>query len=276
MAELKAQVTKFLAQGLITPSSSPYGAPVLFIPKPDGSLRFCLDYRALNKITAKLRYPLPRIDDLLDSARGSQFFSALDLAGGYYQIRIAEEDVPKTAFCTPFGHYEWRVLPMGLSNAPSTFVQAMNSVFEKYIGDFVLVYLDDILIMSRTPEDHLEHLRVVFSTLREHNFQVKLSKCKFFKEQIKYLGHILSKEGVRPNPAKGSKSCKIGLFPPMPLKSNNSWAWLTISASSYPTSHAWQHPFMPCAKGAHEGVSAHAMPPPPRPPPLFLRGKGPS
>ncbi len=203
MQELRKQVTEFLSKGIVTPSNSPFGAPVLFIPKPNGGgLRFCLDYRALNDLTVKLRYPLPRIDDLLDAARGAECFSALDLASGYYQIRIAEEDIPKTAFSTPFGHFEWRVLPMGLTNAPSSFMRAMNTVFEPYLQDFVLVYLDDILIMSKTPDQHLVHLRRVFEKLREYRFQVKLSKCKFLKDQIKYLGHILSKDGVRPDPGK--------------------------------------------------------------------------
>jgi hypothetical protein len=202
LQELRTQVAEFLAKGIITPSNSPFGAPVLFVPKPGGGLRFTLDYRALNDLTVKLRYPLPRIDDLLDAARGAQYFSALDMASGFYQVPIAEEDTPKTAFSTPFGHYEWRVLPMGLTNAPSSFMKVMNKVLEKFIGDFVLVYLDDILIMSKTPGEHLTHLRQVFETLREHRFQVKLSKCKFLQEQIKYLGHILSKDGIKPDPAK--------------------------------------------------------------------------
>jgi hypothetical protein len=203
LKELRTQVTDFLAKGIITPSNSPFGAPVLFIPKPNGTgLRFCLDYRALNDLTLKLRYPLPRIDDLLDAAKGAQCFSALDLASGYFQIRIAEEDTPKTAFGTPFGHFEWRVLPMGLTNAPSSFMRVMNKVFEKFLGDFVLVYLDDILIMSKSPAEHIEHLRMVFEKLREYRLQAKLSKCKFLQEQIKYLGHLLSAQGVQPDPAK--------------------------------------------------------------------------
>ena len=202
LEELRKQVTEFLSKGIVTPSNSPFGAPVLFIPKPGGGLRFCLDYRALNDITVKTRYQLPRIDDLLDAARGAQYFSCLDMASGYYQLRIAEEDMPKTAFATPFGHFEWRVLPMGLTNAPSSFQRTMQKVFEKFIGDFVLVYLDDILILSKTAEDHLKHLRQVFTTLQEHRFQIKLSKCKFMQEQVKYLGHILSRDGIQADPAK--------------------------------------------------------------------------
>jgi hypothetical protein len=199
---LREQVTDFLSKGLITPSNSPFGAPVLFIPKPDGKLRFCLDYRQLNQCTEKLRWPIGRVDDLLDSVRGASWYSACDLAGGFWQLPISEEDAPKTAFSTPFGHFEWKVLPMGLTNAPSTFSRAMHSIFHEYIGDFVLIYLDDVLTLSRTPEEHLVHLRKVFEKFRSHHMQVKLSKCKFLQKEIKYLGHILSAEGVRPDPAK--------------------------------------------------------------------------
>lgn len=219
MQELRTQVTDLLAKGLISPSNSPFGAPVLFVPKPNGGLRFCLDYRALNDLTEKLRYPLPRIDDLLDAARGAAFKSSLDMAGGYHQIRIAPEDVPKTAFGTPFGHYEWRVLPMGLTNAPSTFQHTMNTVFAPYlkvpgpVSDkhkpglegterFVLVYLDDVLCLSKSVADHMRHLRLIFAKLREHGLQAKLSKCKFLQKELKFLGHILTEEGVKPDPAK--------------------------------------------------------------------------
>ena len=203
LQELRSQVTEFLDKGIITPSNSPYGAPVLFIPKPNGKLRFCLDYRALNELTVKTRYQLPRIDDLLDAARGASYFSTLDLSSGYYQLKISEKDQPKTAFSAgPLGHYHWKVLPMGLTNAPTSFMRTMNQVFEKYIGDFVLIYLDDILIMSRTADDHLRNLRKVFEILRKHRFKVKLSKCKFLEAQVKYLGHILSKEGIRADQSK--------------------------------------------------------------------------
>ena len=202
VAELRKQVTEFLEKGIITPSNSPFGAPVLFIPKPGGGLRFCLDYRGLNDMTVKTRYQLPRIDDLLDAARGASHFTTLDMASGYYQLRIAEGDCAKTAFATPFGHFEWRVLPMGLTNAPCSFQRTMQKVFEKFIGDFVLVYLDDILVMSKTAEAHIGNLRQVFTKLREHRFQVKLSKCKFMDQQVKYLGHILSKDGIQADPSK--------------------------------------------------------------------------
>jgi hypothetical protein len=213
MQELRTQVTDLLAKGLITPSSSPFGAPVLFVPKPDGRLRFTLDFRELNAISKKLRTIIPRIDDLLDAARGAVSRSCLDLAGGYHQIRIAPEDIPKTAFSTPFGHYEWRVLPMGLTNAPAAFQGTMNKVFEPYLRlpgaqgaganqGFVLVYLDDVLCLSSSPEEHLRHLRLVFEKLREYRLQAKFSKCKFLQQELKFLGHVLTEEGVKPDAAK--------------------------------------------------------------------------
>jgi transposase InsO family protein len=200
LAELKKQISEFLSRGFITTSTSPYGAPVLFVRKKSGELRCCLDFRQLNKITVKSRYQIPLIADLLDSARGAKFFSALDLASGYHQIQITEADRPKTAFSTPYGHFEWKVLVMGLTNAPATFMKVMNKVFAHL--PFVLVYLDDVLCMSDSSEEHLAHLEQVLQLLRKHRLYAKLSKCDFFKEQIKYLGHILSKDGVRPDPDK--------------------------------------------------------------------------
>jgi hypothetical protein len=200
--ELDKFVSDLLDKGLIEPSSSPFGAPVLFVPKPDGSWRMCIDYRALNAITAKDRFPMPRIDDLLDQLHGTKVFSSLDLLSGYYQVRIVDEDVPKTAFTTHHGLYQWRVLPMGLSNAPGTFQRLMNDIFAPYIGKFVFIYLDDILVASKTPEEHVEHLRLVFDKLTEHDLYVKTTKCKFNQPEIKFLGHIVSKDGVQPDPAK--------------------------------------------------------------------------
>jgi hypothetical protein len=197
---LRKQVTDFLARGLISPSTSPFGAPVLFVPKPDGSVRWCMNFTALNAITTPLRYPLNRVDDLLDSARGARVWGLVDLASGYHQIKIAEADMPKTAFSTPFGHFEWRVLPMGLCNAPATFQKAMNHVFKDL--PFVSTYLDDARISSSSPEEHLVHVRAVLETLRRHKLKAKLSKCKFLQRTMKYLGHILSPEGISPDPDK--------------------------------------------------------------------------
>jgi transposase InsO family protein len=201
-AEVQAQLQDLLARGLIEASSSPYGAPVLFVQKKDGSLRMCIDYRQLNKVTVRDRYPLPRIDELLDQLAHCTVFSSLDLESGYHQIRIAPEDVDKTAFTTPFGHYQFRVLCFGLTNAPATFQRVMNRIFGPYLGKFVLVYLDDILVMSRTPEEHARHLRLVLGLLRQHQLYAKLSKCEFGKARVKFLGHVVGGGTVSVDPTK--------------------------------------------------------------------------
>lgn len=202
LAEVDKQVKSLLAKGYIEPSSSPYGAPILFVEKKDKTLRMVIDYRALNKLTVKNRYPLPRIDDLLDGAQGACVFSSLDLMSGYHQIRIRDEDVPKTAFRTPFGLFQWRVLSFGLTNAPATFQAVMNDVFRPVLHKFVLVYLDDILIFSRSLEEHLDHLRQVLDILRTHSFYAKLSKCSFAQPEVDFLGHVLGKDGLRVDPRK--------------------------------------------------------------------------
>ncbi|KAJ9526886.1 hypothetical protein QJQ45_017744 [Haematococcus lacustris] len=194
-AEVKKQVAELLAKGLIEPSSSPYGAPILFVQKKDGSLRMCIDYRALNKLTVRDRYPLPRIDDLFDKLAGKRVFSSLDLQSGYHQIRITEEDVPKTAFLTPMGQFQFKVLCFGLTNAPATFKRMMNNVFKPLINECVLVYIDDILVMSNTPEEHVQHLRQVLQLMRENKFYAKLAKCEFNKTQLAFLGHIVGSKG---------------------------------------------------------------------------------
>lgn len=201
-AEMRKQIADLLARGLIEPSSSPFGAPILFVQKKDGSLRMCIDYRALNKITVRDRYPLPRIEDLLDKLSGCTVFSSLDLQSGYHQIRITEQDVPKTAFVTPMGSFQFKVLCFGLTNAPATFQRVMNQIFAPYIGKFVLIYLDDILIMSRTPEEHAQHLRIVLEVLRKNNLYAKLTKCEFARPQLKFLGHIVGKHGIAVDPEK--------------------------------------------------------------------------
>ena len=158
-------VTELLQRGFITPSTSPYGAPVLFIPKSAGGFRVVCDWRALNALTIKNRYPLPRIDETLDKLGGAKIFSSLDLNSGYFQIRISEEDAPKTAFITPSGLYEFKVLGQGLANAPATFQAVMNRIFARCLNKFVVVYLDDTLVFSDTPEEHLSHLRAVLDIL---------------------------------------------------------------------------------------------------------------
>ena len=200
--EAKRQIEEYLAKGWIEPSSSPFGAPILFVPKKNGQLRMCVDYRALNKATIKNRYPLPRIEDLFDKLRHATVFTSLDLAQGYHQIRITEEDVPKTAFRTPYGHYQWRVLSFGLTNAPATFQRLMNDVFRPYLDEFVLVYLDDILIFSKDKDQHSRHLHIVLDLLRRHQLYAQPSKCQFFRDEVTYLGHIVGKGGLRVDPKK--------------------------------------------------------------------------
>jgi hypothetical protein len=202
LQELKMQLKELLDLGLIRPSVSPWGAPVIFIRKKDGSWRLCIDYRQLNKATIKNQYPLPRIDDLFDQMKGATVFSKIDLRSGYHQLRIKEDDVPKTAFKTRFGHYEFTVLPFGLTNAPGVFMSLMNGVFREYLDKFVQVFIDDILIYSRTTEEHDEHLRLVLQCLREHKLYGKLSKCSFYQSRIHYLGHVISGEGIAVDPAK--------------------------------------------------------------------------
>jgi hypothetical protein len=187
LQELKMQLKELLDLGLIRPSVSPWGAPVIFIRKKDGSWRLCIDYRQLNKATIKNQYPLPRIDDLFDQMKGATVFSKIDLRSGYHQLRIKEDDVPKTAFKTRFGHYEFTVLPFGLTNAPGVFMSLMNGVFREYLDKFVQVFIDDILIYSRTTEEHDEHLRLVLQCLREHKLYGKLSKCSFYQSKDSLL-----------------------------------------------------------------------------------------
>ena len=202
-AEAAKQIEKLLSQGFIRPSTSPWGFPILFVTKPRSTeLRMCVDYRELNKQTVKNRYPIPRIDDILDSLAGSTIFTSLDLQAGYHQIRLNPEDVPKTAFNAPQGHFEYTVMCFGLTNAPSTFQTVMNRLLAPFVGKFVAVYLDDILIYSKSAEEHLEHLKLVFDVLRKEKFYVRVDKCAWMKPELFYLGHIISADGVRMDPAK--------------------------------------------------------------------------
>ncbi|KAL5767474.1 hypothetical protein ACOSQ2_014257 [Xanthoceras sorbifolium] len=189
LKELKIQLQELLDKGFIRPSVSPWGAPVLFVKKKDGSLRLCIDYRQLNKLTVKNKYPLPRIDDLFDQLRGAC-------------LRIKESDIPKTAFRTRYGHYEFVVMPFGLTNAPAAFMDLMNRIFRPYLDQFVVVFIDDILVYSQTAEDHDRHLRVVLQILREKQLYGKLSKCEFWLPEIAFLGHIVAAEGIKADPKK--------------------------------------------------------------------------
>ena len=202
MQELSSQLNELLSKGFIRPSFSPWGAPVLFVKKKDGSFRMCIDYRELNKLTIKNRYPLPRIDDLFDQLQGASYFSKIDLRSGYHQLRVLEDDIPKTAFRTRYGHYEFVVMPFGLTNASAVFMDLMNRVCRPYLDKFVIVFIDDILIYSRTKEDHGKHLRLVLEKLREEKLYAKFSKCEFWIKQVAFLGHIVSEAGIHVDPSK--------------------------------------------------------------------------
>ncbi|KAE8721419.1 Detected protein of unknown function [Hibiscus syriacus] len=202
LKELKIQLQELLDRGFIRPSVSPWGAPVLFVKKKDGTLRLCIDYRKLNKLTVKNKYPLPRIDDLFDQFRGASIFSKIDLRSGYYQLKLKDSDIPKTAFRTRYGHYEFLVMSFGLTNAPAAFMDLMHRVFRPYLDQFVVVFIDDILVYSRSEAEHEEHLRIVLQTLRENKLYAKLSKCEFWLSEVTFLGHIVSADGIQVDPSK--------------------------------------------------------------------------
>ena len=200
--QVEEKVNELLEKGWIQPSHSPYGAPILFVAKKDGGLRMCVDYRALNAQTVKNKYPLPRIEDLLDELQGAKVFSCLDLQQAYHQVRLRDEDIEKTAFLTHKGQFEYRVLSFGLTNAPATFQALMNRVLAPFLGKFCLVYLDDVLIFSKDAQEHTQHLRQVLQSFREANFYCKLSKCKFAVREVPFLGHVVSEHGIAPDPNK--------------------------------------------------------------------------
>lgn len=194
--EIETQVEEMLSKGIIQPSSSPFSSPVLLVKKKDGSWRFCVDYRHLNAITVKNKYPLPIIDELLDELAGAQWFTKLDLRASYHQIRMKVEDEHKTTFKTHHGHFEFRVIPFGLTSAPATFQGVMNSILSPLLRKCVLVFVDDILIYSKTLQEHVQHLQQVFHILSKHQLQVKRSKCSFAQQRLAYLGHIITPNGV--------------------------------------------------------------------------------
>jgi hypothetical protein len=179
LEELKKQIKKLQDKGFIRPSSSPWGAPVIFVDKKDDTQRMCVDYWSLNEVTIKNKYPLPRIDDLFDQLRGACVFSKIDLRSRYHQLKIRASDVPKITFTTRYELYEYTVMSFGLTNAPAYFMYLMNKVFIEYLDKFIVVFIDDILVFSKTKEEHAEHLRLVLQKLREHQLYAKRSKCEF-------------------------------------------------------------------------------------------------
>jgi hypothetical protein len=195
LAELKKQLQELLDKGFIRPSTSPWGCLALFVKKKDESLRLCIDYRLVNAVTIKNKYPLPRIDVLFDQLVGDKVFSKIDLRSSYHQIDIRASDIPKMAFSTRYGLYEYLVMSFGLTNAPTYFMYLMNSVFMPELYKFVVVFTDDILVYSRNKEEHVGHLHVVLQCLREHRLYAKLSKYDFWLKEIKFLGHTISQDG---------------------------------------------------------------------------------
>ncbi|GJZ45618.1 putative reverse transcriptase domain-containing protein, partial [Tanacetum coccineum] len=202
MKELSEKLKELSDKGFIRPSSSPCGAPVLFVKKKDGSFQMCIDYRELNKLTVKNRYPLPRIDDLFDQLQGSSVYSKIDLRSGYHQLRVQEEDIPKTAFRTRYGHYEFQVMPFGLTNAPTIFMDLMNRVCKPYLYKFVIVFIEDILIYSKNKQEHEEHLKLILELLRKEKLYAKFSKCEFWIPKVQFLGHMIDSEGIHMDPTK--------------------------------------------------------------------------
>jgi hypothetical protein len=202
LVELKKQIAELQSKGFIHPSSSPWGAPMLFVKKKDGTQRMCVDYRSLNEVTNKNKYPLPRVEDLFDQMKGASVFSKIDLRSGYHQLKIRESDIPKTAFRTQHGLYEYTVMSFGLTNAPAYFMYLMNKVFMEYLDNFVVVFIDDIRIFFKMEEEHEKHLRIVLEKLRSNQLYAKFSKCEFWLTEVAFLGHVISAGGISIDPSK--------------------------------------------------------------------------
>ena len=201
LKELKEQIQEFINRGLIRLSVLPWEAPVLFVKKKDGSMRLCIDYRELNRVTIKKKYPLPCIDNLFDQLKRAKVFSKIDLRSGFHQLKV-KGDVQKTAIQTRYGHYEFLIMPFGVTNVPSAFMDLMNRVFHMYLDWFVLVFIDDILVYSTNHQDNGEHLKIVLGVLREKQLLAKLKKCEFWLEEVSFLGHVILKDGIAINPNK--------------------------------------------------------------------------
>ncbi|KAL0537310.1 hypothetical protein IC582_026287 [Cucumis melo] len=202
LKELKVQLQELLDKGFIRPSVSPWGAPILFVKKKDGSMCLCIDYRELNNVTVKNHYPLPRIKNLFDQLQGATVFSKIDLRSGYHQLRIRDSDIPKTAFRSRYGHYEFIMMSFDLTNAPAVFMDLMNKVFKDFLDRFVIVFIDDILVYSKIEVEYEDHLHQVLGTLRANKLYAKFFKCEFWLKKVSFLGHVVSSKGVSIDPAK--------------------------------------------------------------------------
>ena len=200
LTKLKMKLHELLDKGYIHPNVSPWGAPILFVKNKYGTMQMCMDYRQLNKQNLKNKYPFPRIDDLFDKIKDTTVFSKIDLWSGYCQIWLKDEDIDKANFCTRYGHYEFVVLPFGLTNAPKTSMSLMHGIFHPFLDKFVLIFIDNIPIYSKTMEEHKLHLQVVLRILRENKIYAKFSKCDFYNEQIQYWGHVIYGEGIVVDP----------------------------------------------------------------------------
>nr|GEY02336.1 putative reverse transcriptase domain-containing protein [Tanacetum cinerariifolium] len=201
MQELSNQLQELPDRGFIRLSTSPWGAPVLFVKKKDGSFRMCIDYHELNKLTVKNRYPLPRIDDLFDQLQAPSVYSKINLRSGYHQLRVRDEDIPMIAFRTRYGHYEFQVMPFGLTNAPAVFMDLMNRVCKPYLDKFVIVFIDDILIYSRNKKEHANYLRIILKLLKKEKLYAKFSKCDFWIRTVQFLGHLINSQELHVDPA---------------------------------------------------------------------------
>jgi hypothetical protein len=202
LAELKKQIAELESKGFIRPSSSPWGAHVLFVEKKDGTQQMCMDYHSLNEVTIKNEYPLPWIEDLFDQMKGASAFLKIDLRSGYYQLKIWESHIPKIAFHTRYGLYKYTMMSFRLTNTPTYFMYIMNKVLMEYLDKFMVVFIDDILIFSKTEEDHEMHLRLEMEKLRTHQLYAKFNKCEFWLSEVAFLGHVISAGGISVDPGK--------------------------------------------------------------------------
>ncbi|GKE51278.1 reverse transcriptase domain-containing protein, partial [Tanacetum coccineum] len=255
MQELSNQLQELADRGFIRPSTSPWGALVLFVKKKDGSFRMCIDYRELNNLTVKNRYPLPRIDDLFDQLQGSSVYSKIDLRSGYHQLRVRDEDIPKTAFRTRYGHYEFQMMPFGLTNTLAVFMDLMNRVCKPYLDKFVIVFIDDILIYSRNKEEYANHLRIILELLKKEKLYAKFSKCDFWIHIVQFLGHLINSQGLHFGPAK-IKAVKNWASPTTPTEIRH---FLGLSGYYWRFIEEVNDDFVVYCDASHQGLGAMLM-----------------